>query len=377
MDNNIYKNMMKTRSRMLSTGIPLILIVSYFLLSRVHDLSLNITALVFLTALITVILSFSLYMENKTGTRWSKSLILFTALVIRLLFLNQPPTLSDDMFRYYVDGRQILTGQNPYSMAPSRIKTGDSSLLAILNKVNHPDLTTIYPPAAQIVFAVAAFTGSITGFKAVLVFMDLCVCLLIILTLERMGLNRDRSILYAWHPLPVLETASSGHIDTAALLFLFLALFLMNKKSWIQNALSGFMLAASCLVKLIPFVFVPAFFWRSDRKTFMVKLLSFGFTLSLLCLVFLPDIMNGASTLRLYMTDWEFSGFLYRSFRSVDIPSLMIRSLLGVVFLSIVIFHTLKSINDQPIHGLIRQLDRKSTRLNSSLRLTSRMPSSA
>lgn len=347
--------MMTIRSKSIAVLIPFVVLASYLLLSQVNDLALNITALVVLTALITVILSFSLFIESKTGPRWSKSLILFMALVIRLLFLTQPPTLSDDMFRYYVDGRQIIAGQNPYSLAPTQIKTVDKYLLSVLNKVNHPDLVTIYPPAAQIVFAVAAFTGSITGFKAVLVLMDLCVCLLILLILERMGSNRDRSILYAWHPLPVLETASSGHIDTAALLFLFLALFLMNKKSWIQNVFSGVMLAASCLVKLFPFVFVPAFFWRSNRKTFMVKLLSFGITLSFLCIVFLPDIMNGFSTLRLYMTDWEFSGFLYRSFRSVGMPSLVIRGLLGVVFLSIVIFHTLKSVNDKPIHGLIRQ----------------------
>ncbi|MFA6013071.1 MAG: glycosyltransferase 87 family protein [Desulfobacteraceae bacterium] len=350
--------MMTIRSKSIAVLIPFSVLASYLLLSRVHDLSLNITALVVSTALITVILSFSLFMESKTGPRWSKSGILFTALVIRLLFLSQSPTLSDDMFRYYVDGRQILASQNPYSLAPAQIKTVDKSLLSVLNKVNHPDLVTIYPPAAQIVFAVAAFSGSITGFKAVLILMDLCVCLLIILTLEQMGSNRDRSILYAWHPLPVLETASSGHIDTAALLFLFLALFFMNKKSWIQNALSGLMLAASCLVKLFPFVFVPAFFWRSNRKTFKVKVLSFGITLSVLVLVFLPEIMNGVSTLRLYMTDWEFSGFLYRSFRSAGMPSLIIRGLLALVFLIIVIFHTLKSVkimNDPPIHGLIRQ----------------------
>jgi len=347
--------MMTVRSKSIAAVIPFIVLASYLLLSQVHDLALNITALVVMTALITVILSFSLFKESKTGPRWSKSVILFTALVIRLLFFSQPPTLSDDMFRYYVDGRQILAGQNPYCKAPAQIKTVDTSLMAVLNKVNHPDLVTIYPPAAQIVFAVAAFTGSITGFKAILVLMDLCVCLLILLILEQMGSNRDRSILYAWHPLPVLETASSGHIDTAALLFLFLALFLMNKKSWIQNAFSGVMLAASCLVKLFPFVFVPAFFWCSNRKTLMVKLLSFGITLFVLCLVFLPDIMNGFSTLRLYMTDWEFSGFLYRSFRSAGMPSLVIRGLLAVVFLSIVIFHTLKSVNDQTIHGLICQ----------------------
>ena len=335
---------MTGRNTSLTMGIPLSVGACYLFLAMAGDIGRHITSLVITTAFITVILSFSLFTGKKGNPRWSAVMILCTALMIRLFFLVSPPTLSDDMYRYYVDGRQTLSGHNPYIIPPSLIKTDDKTVQAVLPKVNHPDLSTIYPPSAQIVFALAAVTGNITGFKAVLVLMDLLVCLLIILLLEKTGSNRDRAVFYAWHPLPVLETASSGHIDTAALMFLFLALLFLERRTVRAKTLSGVMLALSGLVKLFPFVFLPAFFRLWKGKNRHAAVLSFSMTVVLLCLVFFPGIKHGISTLGLYMSDWEFSGFLFRSLRSAGLPPTLVRVILAVIFVLFVAVHGYRSL---------------------------------
>ena len=315
-----------------SKGFPWVVLLAYLFLSLEKNLCLSISFLVLMTGVIVTGLSFSLFMESKHRKPWSPVLILFVALVIRLLFVFEQPCLSDDIYRYYVDGTRILGMSNPYRTAPARQQSDDPAFSEILKKVNHPELVTIYPPAAQLVFALAAFPGSITGMKVFFVFMDLAVCYMIFLLISRIKVHTDRAVLYAWHPLPVLETAHSGHIDTAALFFLFAALICFRHRTRLHGMAAGALLAASCLVKLFPLVFVPAFFLKTLKKERFVPALSFGLTVFLLCLVFLPHMANGVTTLLLYMTDWEFSGFLFRSLRAMGISPLTIRILLGSLF---------------------------------------------
>ncbi len=343
-------------NRTLSWGIPPIILSIYFLLSRAGDIGFQIPLVLMIAAVLTVILSLVLYFE-KPLPRWSRATVLLTALVIRLFFVGSSPTLSDDMYRYVVDGRQILSGHNPYALAPSDIQTADPAVQRVLGHVNHPDLVTIYPPAAQIVFALAAVPGNVVLFKAVLVLFDLGVCALIMLILDRMKTNRDRAVLYAWHPLSVLETASSGHIDTAALFFLFLAVFFIHRTSVMRNATSGSMLALSGLVKLFPFALVPAFFLVHERNRRVIPGFSFTFTTFCLCLAFMPNLMNGIETLGLYVREWEFSGFLFRLSGLAGLPQPLIRPGLALAFVLFVMHDAVKnkrSFCSEPDHAVTR-----------------------
>ena len=119
--------------------------------------------LVGVTALMAMLLSLSLYCGERVKVLWSPAVILSVALVLRLLFLFAPPQLSDDIYRYLWDGSNLLRGVNPYAAAPSAI-TPPPELKAVHAKINHPDYVTIYPPAAQLVFAGgAAFGGNDHG----------------------------------------------------------------------------------------------------------------------------------------------------------------------------------------------------------------------
>ena len=83
--------------------------------------------------------------------------------------------------------------------------------------ITHPEMHTIYPPAAQLFFAAgAAFGKSVTGMKIIFIIFDVFTCMLLIKLLIALDMPVWRSVLYAWHPLPVLEISGSGHVDGIA-----------------------------------------------------------------------------------------------------------------------------------------------------------------
>ena len=57
-------------------------------------------------------------------------------------------------------------------------KLSDETNAFLLHHVNHPELVTIYPPFAQLVFALGSLlSGSVIGMKTVLVVMDIATCI--------------------------------------------------------------------------------------------------------------------------------------------------------------------------------------------------------
>jgi hypothetical protein len=157
---------------------------------------------------------------------------LFWAVLIRVPLLSTSPSLSDDVFRYLWEGRVVAAGFDPYEESP------ESSLLSSLAErapewedVNHRHMPAIYPPGAQWVFAALSRLGpSLTIYKLAFLFSDLLLCGLLIALLRARGQPTYLAILYAWHPLAAVETASSGHFDALAMLPLFAGLLFWHRK---------------------------------------------------------------------------------------------------------------------------------------------------
>lgn len=305
-------------------------------LSLQPDLRLAVPLLVGVSAVIVIVLACILLRGERGGITWSPVFILFVALTLRLLFVAGHPTLSDDIHRYVWDGLNVLGGTNPYAFAPSAALPTPGSQ-GLLEAVNHPDLVTIYPPTAQFIFAAGASFGGITGLKAFLVLLDLLLCFVILHLLVRLDLPPWRAVLYAWNPLPVLEIASSGHIDGAAALFIFAAIFLLLRLrdepfSPFRTAAAGGFFAASVLVKLFPLVFLPAFFFLCLGA---VRYFLAGFCLIAagLILPFMPEIGNALATLDVYLRNWEFAGFAFRILRDLT-SGPTARIVLGSIFLA-------------------------------------------
>jgi len=311
------------------------------------ELRLAVPLLVGATATITIALAFALYYGERGKVAWSPFVILAVAVGLRLLFLFSPPQLSDDLYRYLWDGSNLLQGVNPYATAPADAGPSPAHS-AILSRINHPDHVTIYPPAAQLVCAGgAALGGTLTGIKVFLVLFDIGLCILLILLLKRLEMPAWRAVLYAWNPLPVLEIASSGHVDGAGLTLLIGALYLLVMhrprssgnvpESW-PFLLSGSLAASACLVKLFPLVLAPVLFMLVPKKRRLSFAAGFISILAALMIPFLPHLANMAVSLDIYARNWEFAGFAFNTLRTLTGSGTSARLLLLSCFLLVIFF---------------------------------------
>lgn len=322
--------------------------VSYLALALQADLRLALPLLIAVTALVTLVLSICLYAGGRHYWECTPCQLLLVAILVRAMFVLRPAELSDDIFRYLWDGLRLLSGHNPYALAPAAVAPTGDMLAGLRDLVNHSHLTTIYPPAAQLVFAAgASLKAGIVGLKILLVLFDLLTCILLMRLLQVLQKPTWLAVMYAWHPLPVLEIAASGHIDGAGMLFLLLAVYLLIRPSDSQGNgplgdqmkcrlfFSGLAFSFSVLTKLFPLVFFPGLLMlagRSHRKYFCLGIVG---GILLLLLPFCPDIHHGWPTLALYARTWEFSGFLYRLMASTPLSGIWSRWLLGLLYAAV------------------------------------------
>jgi len=348
------KNLPLRPATLITWGIPSIVLLSYCLLALQPDLRQAVPEMIGITAVIASLLVALLFLGDRHRISWSPATILAVAGAVRLLFLFRSPELSDDIFRYLWDGLTLLAGGNPYTAAPAFIHPLPEALSSLQQLVNHPELVTIYPPAAQLVFAAGALIdGSVFGIKALLVLLDLGSCALIIRLLATFRLPPWQAVLYAWQPLPVLETAASGHIDTAGIFFFLATLCLLaggkpaadhsvplsagtvpatRFKGFLRPAMAGCAFSCAVLVKLLPLIFLPGLLLALQRRriAFLFGIVGGG---TVLLLPFLPDLVNTVGTLRTYAVNWEFAGFAFRSLRQATGSGESSRALLATLFL--------------------------------------------
>lgn len=321
------KQASRFENRMIIVGLPLLIFIIYVIMSRLPDLRLSVPEWVGGCALITILLASGWYCGQKGSAVWSSGFIISMGAIFRVLFLMRPLELSDDIYRYVFDGRMLLSGHNPYQAAPLDTLSTHPSLSGLVSLINHADLPTIYPPAAQFVFAAGAFLGGVFGMKLFLVVLDLFSCVLMARILHQFGRPQSCLILYAWHPLPVVEIAGSGHIDSAVIFFTFMSLFFLMRSTFTTGGFkikwhslsgwaAGFFLAAAVLTKWLPLIFLPGVALLScsgNRRTVVYGFLLGGFVMMT---VFWPEVQNGFHTLSVYAANWEFSGFSFRMLRT-------------------------------------------------------------
>jgi alpha-1,6-mannosyltransferase len=243
-------------------------------------------------------------------------LITFTfAILFRLSLLAQPPTLSDDVYRYVWDGYVQSQGINPYQY-PVDSPELDPLTTPIRALVNNPNLATPYLPVAQAFFAIAyrLLPDSPLTFQLAAVSLDLLSGLLVALLLKRLGLPAERAIIYLWNPLVIVEFAHGAHVD-ALMICLMLASLMVTARNE-KHFAAPILLALATLVKPVPIFLLPILWerwgWRKVRiylVTFLFGLLPYaGAGLGL------DPAMPGTgvfgSTL-IFMRYWNFNGGLY------------------------------------------------------------------
>lgn len=187
--------------------------------------------------------------------------VLVGAVVLRVAVFPMAPALSDDGYRYLWDGVvTVQAGVSPYEFRPSAPALEAWHDRVEYRRMNSPQYYSVYPPASQAVFAVAAAAGG-QDWRAgwyVLKLMLVVAELAGVVALARVCGSRAAA-LYAWHPLAVVEVAGQGH--TEALVVGALGLVLVGGASRLPFASLGATLGG--LVKLYPFTLLPSA-WRRE-----------------------------------------------------------------------------------------------------------------
>jgi len=190
------------------------------------------------------------------------------AMLMRVAVLCAPPYLSTDVYRYVWDGRVTAAGINPYRYVPADPNLEMLRDSEIFPHINRAGLAvTIYPPAAEAIFlAVTRVSESVTAMKAAMVGFEIITFAVLVHLLAAEGLPTGRVVVYAWHPLPLWEFASSGHIDAALIALVVAALWAARRS---RGGLGGLFLAGATLTKFYPAVLLPALYrrWRSAMPT--------------------------------------------------------------------------------------------------------------
>ena len=162
-------------------------------------------------------------------------IILLVAVACRLVALLAEPYLSSDIYRYVWDGVVQHAHISPYRYVP-----GDAVLAflrgphqSIFDKINRRDYAhTIYPPAAQALFYLITWISpTVTFMKTVMVLFEGVTMYALVALLRDLGVRREQTLLYAWCPMLVWEIAGSGHLDSAAMAFIALALLARYRKA--------------------------------------------------------------------------------------------------------------------------------------------------
>jgi hypothetical protein len=229
--------------------------------------------------------------------------LLFCGAILRLTLLARAPDLSDDAYRYLWDGGLAARGISPYAFAPN-----DPRLAGIASplspRVAHRDVRTVYPPVAQAAFRVFGGAGHLIAWKAFVAAADLSVVALLRASGgEAAGFA---AALYAFHPLPVTESAGEGHFDSLGVALLLAGLLHLGRG---RRATAGIAFALSVLTKLVSLAAaIPLL--RGGRSRFLA-----GASVTAVAL-WIAAFRPGASPaggLGQYATRWDFNSPSYTS----------------------------------------------------------------
>lgn len=182
------------------------------------------------------------------GLGFAAAAIAGTALVLA------PVSLSDDVYRYLWDARVTLSGHNPYAHAPV-----DPVLAALRNadwqRINHPEVPTVYPPLAEAFFVLcAALWQDVRIFKLMALVLHLLSAMLVFAAATERATRA--ALLCGLNPLALTESALGGHVDTAVALTLVAFVLALGSgrpgsSALLLGIVSGLKLVGLALVPLL------------------------------------------------------------------------------------------------------------------------------
>jgi hypothetical protein len=259
--------------------------------------------------------------------RWRVALL--AAVLFRVILVAAPPTLAPNVYRYVWEGRIQAAGHHPYKFAPADPMRAEFRDDAVYPKIEHPELPTLHPPFAEMLFAGLGGLGlGVTGFKAAMALADLAAVAALIALLKALGRPRELALLYAWNPLAVVETAWSGHVEPVGIALLLLAIAAVTTG---RGARAAAAFGAAIQTKLLPLLLLPGFLRR-------FKLREVAVLAAVAALIAAPYAIRGpayGAGVLAYAHRWEHGSIVFpavlAAYRKLDVTPALSEAIGGVL----------------------------------------------
>lgn len=245
-----------------------------------------------------------------------------TGLAMRLPFFGLPPLLEDDHYRYLLDGAMVVHGYNPHARAPLDL-LGATDLPAdlaalvqagrdVIAKVNFPDLHTMYPGSAQLIFAAANLVApwSLDGLRGVMMLFEFATLALLITLLPRMGRSPLWAALYWCNPLMSFTLTGQAHVDAALPPLVLCSLLLASTRRPVG---AGAILGLAVGIKFWPVLLAPLIarmLGPAFRPVFTAAAAGAVVALAL-CLPSVLSALGARSGLAAYASGWSVNNMPY------------------------------------------------------------------
>jgi alpha-1,6-mannosyltransferase len=240
------------------------------------------------------------------------------ALALRIITLWSTPYFEDDYFRYLWDGYRTLMDGNPYLFAPSHFFSADSATLPpriadALSGLNNPDINTIYGPALQWLFALAALVaaGELWPIRVLWLTLDMAlVCVLI----KHVGTTR--AMLYVMCPLVLHEIGVAMHPDGLIGALIFFAFVAIKKE---RAVLAAVFIGCAAAMKIHALLALPFLLLCLSARSFTVVSRALAACAATYVFFWLPFLFaDGAfaqawRSFATFARDWQFNalGFAF------------------------------------------------------------------
>lgn len=249
--------------------------------------------------------------------------IVLAGLLMRLVQLGGTPILEDDFYRYLWDGAMTAHGQNPYALSPQQILDTESDVTTpvmglaydadpTLRRINHPWLRTIYPPMAQMAFALAYWINpwQIDGLRVVWLAIDILILLLLIRLIGHSPHAMFSLAIYWLNPLLIKEVYNAGHMELVLVVCVIATLIAVQARHFKQ---SGLFLGLATGAKLWPAIWLPVLL-RQVLTSWRIRLIVIACLIIPVLLFALPIIqgrLDSTSGFVAYAQRWQMNDSAY------------------------------------------------------------------
>ena len=240
-----------------------------------------------------------------------------------------PTVMQTDQLRYIFDGINTTLLGNPYAIVPGETSAFKNVWWVPL--INHPEIPTIYPPFAEVVFGISSYlnpffwsAGELSNFSPSSLWRvefgwSLVSGAFLAWTVY---LLRGKS----WHlvvtnPLFIITAVGNKHVDLILLPFIILFFKAATSKKTKSMAILSVMTAS----KLMPIIWIPLltlkrniFSTRKNLSEFLSMSAAYVLPLTLLSLIFMPNLSSMVlESGQTYAKSWRFFSVGYFSLEQV------------------------------------------------------------